>query len=155
MEADAMPQDPFQLVRFVAAQATTYAPALAELRAGHKRTHWMWFIFPQLRALGRSDTALQYGLASLDEAKAYLAHALLGPRLAACTDAVLLHSDRSVDQIFGVPDNMKFRSCMTVFMAAHGGDGGRFQVAIDRFCGGAPDDATLHLLGSEPPPPSQ
>src|SRR4051812_39696688 len=104
--------DPHDLQRFAAAQEPVFSTALAELRAGRKRTHWMWFIFPQLRGLGRSPTAIYYGIGSLDEARAYLAHPVLGPRLDLCTDAVLGVEGRTLHEIFGSPDNMKFHSSM-------------------------------------------
>src|SRR5882724_3520289 len=110
--------DPFDLERFVKAQAPVFGAALDELKAGHKRTHWMWFVFPQLRGLGHSTMAEIYGIASLDEARAYLAHPVLGPRLRQCTEAVLAVADRSLHAIFGSPDDAKFRSSMTLFAEA-------------------------------------
>src|SRR5437763_2326403 len=104
--------DRFDLERFVTAQAPVFETVVAELRAGRKRTHWMWFIFPQLRGLGRSPTATYYGIGSLDEARAYLAHPLLGARLDLCTDAVLGIAGRTPREIFGSPDDMKFHSSM-------------------------------------------
>jgi len=139
--------DPFELQRFVDAQAQVFAAALAEIAAGRKRSHWMWFIFPQLRGLGRSSTAEFYGLASLAEARAYLAHPLLGARLRQCVDAALQHSGRPLIEIFGSPDDLKFRSSMTVFARAAGPGEPLFQAAIDRLCGGRPDATTLELLG--------
>jgi len=138
----------FDLDRFVAAQEPVYATALAELRAGRKQTHWMWFVFPQLAALGRSGTAKYYGLASAAEARAYRAHPLLGPRLVQCTDAVLDHSGRSPEAIFGSVDAMKFRSSMTLFeTVAEPAD--PFGKAVDLFYGGARDPLTLELLGRD------
>src|SRR5215472_13367761 len=107
--------DPFKLERFVTAQQPVFEAVLAELRASRKRTHWMWFIFPQLAALGRSPLAKFYGIASLDEGRAYLAHPVLGPRLERCTGAVLEAEALSLHAIFGSPDDLKFRSCMTLF----------------------------------------
>jgi uncharacterized protein (DUF1810 family) len=107
--------DPFDLNRFVIAQAPVFAAALDELKAGRKRSHWMWFIFPQLRGLGHSSMAEFYGISSLDEGRAYLAHPLLGPRLILCTETVLALQGRSLHAIFGSPDDMKFRSSMTLF----------------------------------------
>ena len=107
--------DPFNLDRFVQAQDPVLAQVRAELWAGHKRTHWMWFVFPQLAGLGRSDTARYYALASLEEARAYLAHPLLGPRLIECTNLVNAVEGRSAHQIFGSPDDLKFHSSMTLF----------------------------------------
>ena len=100
--------DPFDLERFVTAQAPVFTTALAELKAGRKRSHWMWFIFPQLRGLGHSSTAFFYGISSLAEARAYLAHPLLGPRLEICTEAVLGIRDSTLNAIFGSPDDLKF-----------------------------------------------
>ena len=136
--------EPFDLERFVSAQAPVYATALAELTAGEKRSHWMWFIFPQLRGLGSSATATHYGIGSLDEARAYLDHPLLGPRLLECTNAVLAVSGRSLHAIFGSPDDMKFRSSMTLFEVA--APGGPFSAALDRFCAAERDPRTLALL---------
>jgi uncharacterized protein (DUF1810 family) len=106
------------LERFVEAQEGIYARALAELRAGKKRSHWMWFIFPQIAGLGHSAMAQMYALASLDEAKAYLAHPLLGPRLRECCEAVLAVDGKSAHAIFGSPDDLKFRSSLTLFAEA-------------------------------------
>jgi uncharacterized protein (DUF1810 family) len=133
------------LDRFVAAQAGTYAQALAELKAGRKQSHWMWFVFPQLAGLGRSPTAIFYAIASLAEARFYLAHSLLGPRLLACTAAVLAHRVRSVEAIFGVVDAMKLKSSMTLFEQA-AEDPGPFAAVLDAFFDGARDAATLDLL---------
>ena len=119
---------------------------LRNCSSGRKRTHWMWFIFPQLRGLGQSQTALFYGIASRDEARAYLDHPVLGPRLDRCTRAVLDAHAASVHAIFGSPDDMKFRSSMTLFDAVSDG-AGVFRQALDRWCGGAPDERTLKLLG--------
>src|SRR5215211_1816682 len=138
--------DPFNLERFVSAQAPVFAAALAELRAGRKRSHWMWFVFPQLRGLGRSSTAEFYGIVSLAEARAYLAHALLGPRLMQCTEAVLAVEGRSLHEIFGSPDDVKFCSSMTLFSRAQGGDESVFRRALDRFCSGREDERTVELL---------
>ncbi len=107
----------FNLDRFVEAQAPVYAQALAELRSGRKQSHWMWFVFPQLRGLGRSATAQHYGISSAAEARSYLDHQLLGPRLIECTEAVLAHRDQQAEAIFGPVDAMKFRSSMTLFEA--------------------------------------
>lgn len=133
------------LTRFVEAQAPVHETALAELRAGHKRSHWMWFVFPQLAGLGTSPTARVYGIAGLDEARAYLAHPVLGPRLLACTRAVLGLEGRSLHAIFGSPDDLKFRSSMTLFDRA--GSEPVFREALERYCEGRPDPRTLELLG--------
>lgn len=140
--------DPFNLQRFVTAQAPVYATALDELRQGFKQSHWMWFIFPQLRDLGRSATAKFYGIASIDEARAYLAHPLLGARLAECTNAILPFSGTSsLHEIFGSPDDMKFRSSMTLFSRAEPAGNNIYQQALGHWCGGAPDEHTLALIG--------
>jgi uncharacterized protein (DUF1810 family) len=110
--------DPFHLQRFLDAQAEVYDKVLSELRSGRKTSHWMWFIFPQLRGLGHSATAEHFALRSLDEARAYLAHVILGPRLRECTALVNQMSGRSIEQIFGFPDHLKFRSSMTLFLQA-------------------------------------
>lgn len=139
--------DPFELSRFVAAQDRAFDTALAELKAGRKQTHWMWFIFPQLRALGRSPTAHFYGIGSIEEARAYLRHPVLADRLARAVDAVLGISDRSAHEIFGSPDDMKFRSSMTLFSEAAGQEGERFRLALERFYAGEPDRLTLEAIG--------
>ena len=140
---DAGPPD---LGRFLDAQERVYDTALSELRAGHKRSHWMWFIFPQLKGLGLSPTARFYGIADLAEAQALLAHPLLGARLLACTRAVLGVNGRSLHAIFGSPDDLKFRSSMTLFEQAAGGREPAFREALERYCGGEPDPRTLELL---------
>ncbi len=135
------------LQRFVDAQAPLWDGVLAELRAGRKRTHWMWFVFPQLRGLGRSAMAQHFGLASLAEARAYLAHPLLGARLREATDAILGLADRDAHAIFGSPDDLKLRSCLTLFRQAQG-EGGVFARALQKYFGGEPDPATLQLLAA-------
>lgn len=135
----------FNLERFVDAQIGVYDTALAELRAGHKRTHWMWFIFPQIEGLGHSAMAQRYAIRSADEAAAYLAHPVLGPRLRACAAAVASHHDRGVDEIFGHPDNLKFHSSMTLF-ADVAPDEAIFQTCLDQFFDGRADPATLDRL---------
>ncbi|MFT3897931.1 MAG: DUF1810 domain-containing protein [Thermomonas sp.] len=137
------------LSRFVDAQAGVYAAALQELRDGRKRTHWMWFVFPQLRGLGHSDVARRHAIDGLDEARAYLRHPLLGPRLAECTQAMLAHAGTPLAAILGFPDDLKFVSCMTLFDAA-GGPKALFARALDAFNGGVADAATLRLLGPDP-----
>jgi uncharacterized protein (DUF1810 family) len=139
--------DPFDLERFVTAQAPIFETALNELRAGRKRSHWMWFIFPQLRGLGSSPMATFYGIGSLEEARAYLAHAVLGPRLVRCTEAVLAIKDHSPRAIFGSPDDMKFHSSMTLFALAAGDGESPFRQALGRFWDGRMDERTLALLG--------
>lgn len=136
------------LQRFVDAQAPVYAQVLAELDAGAKASHWMWFIFPQLRELGRSGTARHYGLAGLGEASAYAAHPLLGARLADCSRRVLRHAGvRSAQHIFGAVDAMKLRSCMTLFDRAAPA-AGPWQAVLDAFYAGRRDDATTALVAS-------
>jgi uncharacterized protein (DUF1810 family) len=142
--------DPFDLQRFVTAQEPVFQRALQELREGWKRTHWMWFIFPQLRGLGVSHRAIVYGIDSLDEARAYLAHPILGPRLSLCTEAVLGYSNRTLFQIFGSPDDMKFRSSMTLFAVATAEQDERFRLALERYCDGHQDPQTLALLVEAP-----
>lgn len=137
--------DPFDLQRFVDAQAAVYDRVLAELRAGAKRSHWIWFVFPQLRALGSSPTARHYGIDSLAEAKAYLAHPVLGTRLRECTRLVAAVEGRSIDDIFGWPDNLKVRSSMTLFSRA-GDDDTDFRAVLDKYYGGEQDARTLELL---------
>lgn len=141
--------DPFDLERFVTAQTPVFSTALAELKAGRKRSHWMWFIFPQLRGLGHSSMAQLYGISSLDEAQAYLGHALLGPRLVLCTETVLGSSATSLREIFGSPDDLKFRSSMTLFAVASADDEGLFQKALDHWCKGQLDEQTRRLLSSQ------
>ncbi|OBK24153.1 calpastatin [Mycobacterium asiaticum] len=135
----------FDLARFVDAQAGVYDSVVAELRAGHKRSHWMWFVFPQLRGLGRTPTADYYGISSLDEARAYLDHELLGPRLRECARLVNQVQDRSATQIFGWPDDLKLRSSMTLFARASC-DNQDFVALLDKYYGGEQDPKTVALL---------
>ena len=137
--------DPFDLQRFVGAQDSVYADVLAELTAGRKRTHWMWFVFPQLKGLGRSATALHYGIGSREEALAYLGHAVLGPRLQECAGLVGRHAGRPAEAIFGYPDTLKFRSSMTLFAAVRPEEA-LFGELLDIFFQGERDGATLALL---------
>src|SRR5580692_1922313 len=129
--------DPYNLGRFEEAQAGVYARVCEELRAGEKRSHWMWFIFPQIRGLGRSPMAERFAIGSLEEAQAYLAHSVLGPRLRECTALVNAVEGRSASEIFGFPDDLKFCSSMTLFAKA--GDEAVFQRAIEKFFGGRMD----------------
>ncbi len=140
--------DPFDLDRFVRAQSGgIYEGALAELRAGQKRTHWMWFVFPQVAGLGRSETARSSAVGSLAEASAYLAHAVLGPRLRDCTGVlVALPAERSAQDVLGFTDALKLRSSMTLFWRADPGEP-VFARVLARFWQGVPDDATDDLLG--------
>ncbi len=143
-----MTSDPFNLQRFVTAQAPLYPTALKELRDAYKRSHWMWFIFPQLRGLGFSSTAQFYGLVSVEEARAYLDHALLGRRLIECTQAAIDAPAASLHAMFGSPDDIKFCSSMTLFdMAA---PNGIFARALDRWCDGRRDDRTVALTVGAP-----
>lgn len=144
-DGSAMPEDAPGLDRFVQAQARQYDDAIAELRAGRKRTHWIWFVLPQLRALGRSGTARLYGLQDLDEAAAYWHHPVLGARLRECVDAMLALEGRSAAEVLGEVDAMKFRSCLTLFLAV-APDDAQLRAALDRYCGGDPDSLTLALL---------
>ncbi len=139
--------DPYDLQRFVEAQdqGDTYAHALAELRAGRKRTHWMWFVLPQLAGLGSSAMAQRYALASLDEGRAYLAHPILGPRLLACVAALNGLAGVTAHEVLGSPDDMKFRSCLTLFAAAAPAERG-FTQALELYYGGEPDPVTTRLL---------
>ncbi|KAA0108728.1 DUF1810 domain-containing protein [Mycolicibacterium sp. P1-5] len=137
--------DPFNLQRFVDAQDRVYSQVLAELRAGAKRSHWIWFIFPQLAALGSSSTAKRFGIDSLAEAQAYLEHPVLGARLHECVRLVLAIDGRSVDDIFGRPDNLKVRSSMTLFAQASQ-DNADFLAVLDKFYGGEQDARTHALL---------
>jgi uncharacterized protein (DUF1810 family) len=141
-----MRSDPFDLDRFVLAQAPVYDIALAELLGGRKLTHWMWFVFPQLRGLGHSSMAQRFGIDSLEEARAYLAHPVLGPRLRESVSALLDSGETSLGTVFGSPDDMKFRSSMTLFSVAANGAEPGFDAALDRFCGGDKDEETLSLL---------
>ena len=138
----------FDLDRFVTAQAPVFADVLAELENGRKTSHWMWFVFPQLRDLGRSAIARHYGIGSLAEAQAYLQHEVLGPRLHACCEVLLALPSHSAHEIFGTPDDLKLRSCMTLFAAAADSAEGRapFEAVLRRYYGGEPDAKTLALL---------
>ncbi|MCV9937717.1 DUF1810 domain-containing protein [Boseaceae bacterium BT-24-1] len=140
--------DPFDLERFIAAQEDVIAGALAELHAGQKRSHWMWFVFPQLRGLGSSPTSHRFGIADMVEAKAYNAHPLLGRRIFACTSVVLSLERRTLHQIFGSPDDMKFVSSMTLFALASDNAQNAFQAALDRYNGGQMDPRTVDLLST-------
>jgi uncharacterized protein (DUF1810 family) len=137
--------DPYNLKRFLDAQDEVFGQVCTELREGRKRTHWMWFIFPQLKGLGHSTTAEFYALSSLEEAEAYLIHPVLGARLRQCTELVNQIEGRSVDQIFGSPDNLKFRSCMTLFAQLES-DNQVFKDALVKHFGGEADPRTLELL---------
>ena len=141
-----MTHDAWNLQRFVDAQAPIYESAKLELEHGRKRTHWMWFVFPQLAALGSSATAKHYGLHSLDEARAYLAHPLLGHRLRECCAILMKVEGRDVHEIFGYPDDLKFKSCMTLFELAAPGEP-LFGQCLDRICNGERDEVTRGFCG--------
>ena len=142
-----MTRDPYDLARFVVAQDPVIQVVMAELRDGAKRSHWMWFVFPQIAGLGTSAMARRYAISGFDEAQAYLAHPVLGPRLRDATAAVLAIEARSLSAIFGTPDDAKFRSSMTLFSRAGADRPGRlFDAALRRFCDGEPDRATLRAL---------
>ncbi|XLZ70658.1 DUF1810 domain-containing protein [Massilia sp. SR12] len=138
----------YRLERFVAAQEAIYQQVVIELSAGRKRTHWMWFIFPQLAGLGLSAMAQRYAISGLEEARAYLAHPLLGARLRECGGLVLAVQGATVHGIFGSPDNMKFHSSMTLFAQAAPHEA-LFQSCLDKYFGAVPDQATLDLLLKE------
>jgi uncharacterized protein (DUF1810 family) len=135
----------YNLERFLTAQAPVYGQALAELRDGCKRSHWMWFVFPQLAGLGRSPTAQFFAIGSRDEAQQYLAHPVLGARLRECTEALLALPRVAIEDVLGFPDNLKFRSSMTLFGEV-AGPGSIFQQALERYWGGEPDPVSLELL---------
>jgi uncharacterized protein (DUF1810 family) len=138
--------DPYDLARFVRAQETAYTQALSEIRSGRKRTHWMWYIFPQLDGLAFSATSKHYAIKSLAEAKAYLEHPLLGPRLRECAEAVVRLEGRSAAEIFGSPDDLKLRSCATLFARVSPPDS-VFHRLLAKYYQGVPDGRTLQLLG--------
>jgi uncharacterized protein (DUF1810 family) len=137
--------DPFDLGRFVDAQAGDYARALDEIRSGRKRSHWMWYIFPQFDGLGFSPMSLRFSIKSLDEAAAYLAHPVLGPRLIECSEAALGVEGKSATEVFGSPDDLKLRSCATLFERASP-SGSVFARLLDRYYAGRRDEQTLRLI---------
>ena len=143
-----MSNDPWNLARFTEAQQGEYEQALEEIRAGRKRSHWMWYVFPQFTGLGSSPTSVHYAINSRGEAAAYLAHPTLGPRLAECAQAVLHVEGRSAHEIFGSPDDMKLRSSATLF-ASVSPDGSVFHRVIDKYFDGEPDVRTIALLKSD------
>lgn len=138
--------DEYNLQRFVTAQSSIYEDAVAELREGRKNTHWIWFVFPQMKGLGFSPTSEFFGIDSLEEAKAYLAHPILGPRLEETTKLILAINDRTLREILGAPDDMKFRSSMTLFEKASSGRPNVFEAALEKFCDGQRDQRTLALI---------
>jgi uncharacterized protein (DUF1810 family) len=141
------PSDPYDLNRFLQAQEDEHEQALSEIASGRKRTHWMWYIFAQLDGLGFSSTSRRYAIKSLDEARAYLDHPILGPRFRECAEAVLRVEGRSAREIFGSPDDLKLRSCATLF-ACVSPPGSVFDGLLTKYDRGRRDDRTLHLLGS-------
>src|SRR4051794_4965247 len=136
----------FNLERFIEAQDRVYETVLHELRAGDKRSHWMWFIFPQVRGLGESTISQRYAIGSQDEARAYKAHPILGTRLIECTQIVVELQNRTAEQIFSYPDNLKFRSCMTLFQQATNDE--IFRIALLKDFKGEPDKLTIDILKS-------
>ena len=136
--------DPFNLQRFVDAQSPIFDQVSSELRDGVKRSHWMWFIFPQIKDLGQSQLTRKFAISSREEAKAYLEHPILGLRLIECTELVNLIEDRTIEQIFGYPDDLKFRSCMTLF--ANVSDNQIFVDALRKYFNGESDPSTLQRL---------
>jgi uncharacterized protein (DUF1810 family) len=145
MRAVASANDPYDLQRFVKAQDPVYDQVCAELRNGRKESHWMWFIFPQLRGLGRSQMATKFGIASREEAEEYLKHPILGPRLVECSRLVTLMEGRSIHQILGSPDDLKFKSSMSLF-ATIAPDERVFKEALQKYFEGEFDRLTLELL---------
>jgi uncharacterized protein (DUF1810 family) len=141
-------RDSYDLERFVRAQEGVYEQACAELRSGRKQTHWMWFIFPQIKGLGSSEMAVHYAVSSIEEAKAYLEHPVLGPRLRECTQIVLEVQGRTAEEIFGYPDDLKFRSSMTLFAQAAeiSEEDLVFSQALDQYFAGKEDAATIERL---------
>ncbi len=138
--------DRFGLNRFVEAQESVYEQACAELQAGRKRSHWMWFVFPQVRGLGSSPTAVRYAISGLEEARAYLEHSVLGTRLRECAGIVCGVKGKTVEQIFGYPDDLKFHSSMTLFAKASEGGAGVFGEALEKYFDGEMDQGTLERI---------
>jgi uncharacterized protein (DUF1810 family) len=143
-----MPDDPHDLARFVEAQARDYNQALAEIKAGRKRSHWIWYVFPQIDGLGFSSMSRRYAIKSVDEARAYLAHPVLGPRLVEICDAALAVEGKSAYEIFGSPDDMKLKSCATLFASVSPPES-VFERLLDKYFQGERDGKTLELIGSE------
>ena len=138
--------DPFDLERFVSAQSGSYARALDEIRAGRKRSHWIWFVFPQIRGLGLSPTSQHYGISGIDEARAYMSHPILGPRIVECAEALLALKGRTASAIMPYPDDLKLRSSMTLFERVAGPDS-VFSRVVEKYYQGHRDERTLELLG--------
>jgi uncharacterized protein (DUF1810 family) len=138
--------DPFDLTRFIHAQERDYEQAISEIRSGRKRSHWMWYIFPQFEGLGFSPTSRHYAIKSIAEAEAYLRHPVLGPRLLECVRATLGLEGRSASDVFGSPDDMKLRSCATLFASVSPTES-IFEQILDKYFGGRRDEKTVELLG--------
>src|SRR3954462_12545657 len=145
--ADANGGGPHDLARFMQAQEGAYERALSEVKAGRKRSHWMWYVFPQFDGLGFSSTTKRYSIKSVAEAEAYLAHPVLGPRLAECCEAAVGVEGRSAAEVFGSPDDKKLQSCATLF-AAVSPPGSVFERLLDKFFQGVQDEKTLRLMGT-------
>lgn len=143
-------EDPFNLQRFLTAQERIYDIVLTELRSGQKRSHWMWYIFPQIDGLGHSPTAQHYALKSLGEARQYLHHPVLGARLLECAEAVAAIEGLSVSAIFGYPDDLKLKSSMTLFASITEDPHSVFNRVLEKYFHGEPDERTLHLLENHP-----
>lgn len=143
------PQDPHDLRRFLEAQAVNYEKALAELRGGLKRSHWSWYVLPQVRGLGSSAMSVRYGISGLPEAEAYLEHPILGPRLLECVAAMNAHRGRNAEAILGTIDAKKFHSCLTLF-AQVAGTGTAFQESLEKYFSGVQDAATMAILRRQP-----
>jgi uncharacterized protein (DUF1810 family) len=141
------PADPHDLIRFVRAQEGSYVRALAEIKRGRKESHWMWYVFPQFRGLGQSDTSRRYAIRSTAEARAYLEHPVLGPRLKVCCEAALAVKGPSAHQIFGSPDDLKLNSCATLFTRVSAA-GSVFHRLLDKYYDGKADDKTLRLMAA-------
>jgi uncharacterized protein (DUF1810 family) len=141
--------DPYNLSRFLRAQEDDYEQALSEIRGGRKRTHWIWYIFPQIDGLALSSTSKHYAIKSIEEARAYLAHPVLGPRLLECAEAAVRVEGRTAREVFGSPDDLKLRSCATLFACASS-PGSVFDRLLEKYYGGGRDGKTLHLLGLDP-----
>jgi uncharacterized protein (DUF1810 family) len=142
--------DPYDLDRFLSAQADSYEAALSEIRNGQKITHWMWYIFPQIDGLASSATSKHFAIKSIEEARAYLEHPILGPRLLECAEAALAVDGKSARSIFGSPDDLKLRSCATLFACVTPA-GSVFERLLDKYYRGERDGSTLRLLGIKPP----
>ena len=136
----------YNLDRYIKAQQYTYQNAVAELQAGRKRTHWMWFVFPQLIGLGRSQRAIDYAIRSLEEAEAYLHHPILGSRLIELSNLLLKYESKEIKEVFGSPDDLKLHSCMTLFSFASSSEVNIFQMVLDKCFDGKPDNGTITLL---------